>query len=472
MKSVLPLKKLTNQGYSHFIVPLVAVLLIVVVGAKIYTSTGHAQTITTSTPATTVSSCAVSAMLVNSCHPLFGAAVGGDSKATATDPVSQFSYLESLIGRKMDLFHDYHSPGSQPLNAAEETMAARANTYDYVNWKPASNWADADGGDAAVNATIKQAADSIKAIAPHKIFVTVWHEPENDVSAFDNSTESNACKNSSSFVGLKGSAGTPAQYVAMWQNVHKIFNAEGVTNVVWAMNYMGYKNWDCLVPYMWPGNNLVDWVTFDAYGSGSNPTWAGSVGRFYNVLQADNSTVNNFDAKPWGSAEYNICGNTDANITSYFASAKAALDANSYPRLQMYMVFDSADGPGGTAGCLVDRDSATLAAFKSFANDPLFTSTTSSAQKLAVTVQSPVSSATLSGTVTIKGVIGGSGDPTYVSLRIDNKFQEGLAGPSSSFSLSFNTTKLANGTHTLILRGWNAAHHYFDSTPVQVTVKN
>ena len=311
------------------------------------------------------SNCPISNILVDACHPWIGAAAMGDPHA-APNAEAQFLYAEKQIGRTMDIFHDYHSPGNLPLNSTEKYFAERPNTYVYVNWKPASNWADADGGNATVNASIDRAAASIKSVAPHKIFLTVWHEPGNDVSG------------GTSCPIKPGSAGTPAQYRAMWQNVENRFKADGVTNVVWVMNYMGYSKWDCLVPQLWPGNGLIDWVTFDVYSMGDSSTVANTIGRFYNVLLNDNNSSFNVDAKPWGLAEWGDCTTSDqAHVYQYYQEMKTALDNNTYPRLKMYMVYDS-NGNGAGMGCLTDYsksgvyDPTEQAYYNKFADDPHF----------------------------------------------------------------------------------------------------
>ena len=321
------------------------------------------------------SACTISPTLVDSCHPWIGAAVGGDPNAPATDNISQFNYLEKVVGRSLDIFHDYHPPGNDPLNSDETHFGSLPNGYDYINWKPAGTWAAADGGNATVNASIKKAADSIKSLGSHKVFLTVWHEPENDVSGFDNSAEAAACKSSPYFKALKGSAGTPDQYVAMWQNVRTIFNKEGVSNVVWVINYMNYKPWECLVPQLYPGNSLVDWVNFEAYAD-SGDDFQSKISDMYSLLEKDNTATDNFESKPWGIGEFGDCADSPAVAATRFQGLKTALDQNMFPRIKMYLAFDSADGPGGTSGCLVDRSAAELSAFKSLVNDSVFTSST------------------------------------------------------------------------------------------------
>jgi hypothetical protein len=319
--------------------------------------------------------CSVSPILVNSCRPWLGAAAGGNPGAP-NRPVLQFQYLERLIDHHLDVFRDYdsalgkNSNSALPLNPQELAALQLPATYVDVNWQPADTWAQADGGDAAVNALIKQAADNIKAVAPHKIFLTIWWEPQHAVSG------------GTSCPGAHGHAGTPAQYRQMWRNVEGIFKAQGVSNVVWAMDYMGtFPNEDCLVPQLWPGNSLVDWVLYDSYDLG-NPkygtTWAGTVGRFYHVLQQDSSPSVDFDAKPWGLGEFGTCRNHNAaNSLQYFQQARQSILSNAYPKLKMYVMF--AIGEGHTSkGCLTDYNPngqpnvSKNSDIRSFANSPLF----------------------------------------------------------------------------------------------------
>ncbi|HLI70840.1 MAG TPA: hypothetical protein VKV19_13865 [Ktedonobacteraceae bacterium] len=333
-----------------YFVPLA--LVVVVIGGVVLTnwhlaSNGQARAAGTCTP---------NAILVNPCRPWFGAAAHGNPGAP-NDPISQADYLETLVGQHLDIFRFYHSPGDLPLDKSSETgkaeihFAQRANTYIDVNWKPASTWAAADGSNATVNAEIKQAANNIKAVG-HTIFLTIWHEPENDVSAFDNSTEQAACQSDPNFKGLKGSAGTPDQYKAMWSNVQKIFQQVGVTNVVWAMDYMSYPPFYCLIPYLWPGNQLVNWVLYDTYGH--NKEFTDTAGAFYNVLLKDSSASVNLDSKPWGLGEFNDCNpKVPQNAITYFNQAEAAFKANTYPRLKMYLVYADTGNNSGP-GCLTN----------------------------------------------------------------------------------------------------------------------
>jgi len=307
-----------------------------------------------------VNSCKPDAILVNPCRPWFGAAASGNPGAPSgsNDHISQAKYLETLVGQRLDIFRFYHKPGDLPLDPhtktgqAEISFANRANTYIQVNWKPASPWAEADGTNVTVNAQIARVAANIKAVG-HPIFLTIWHEPENDVSAFDNKAEQTACQNDPHFQHLKGSAGTPNQYKLMWQNVERIFKQQGVSNVVWAMNYMSYAPWFCLIPYLWPGNQLVNWVLYDTYSGGDNG-YADTAGAFYKLLQKDSSPSVDFTSKPWGLGEFNDCHpKAPQDAITYFKGAETAFKANTYPKLKMYMVFADSDNNAGP-GCLTN----------------------------------------------------------------------------------------------------------------------
>ena len=124
----------------------------------------------------------------------------------------------------------------------------------------------------------------------------------------------------------------------MWHNVRARFDALGVTNVVWVMNFMGYEGWNCVENAVWPGNDYVDWVMWDPYPR--NATWAYHVGGFYNWLTTHSDAEHNYLSKPWGLAEFGNNGTSQANVYQMYDDAKRALDNGTYPRLKAYVVWD------------------------------------------------------------------------------------------------------------------------------------
>ncbi|MDQ6875239.1 MAG: hypothetical protein M3042_09300 [Actinomycetota bacterium] len=329
-------------------------------------STIFAAALLTSRPASAgAGTCTVSDKLVNSCRPWLGASVGKYPNVS-TGLRAQVEAHEQRIGRQLDIVHSYHPVGSLPLSPDEQYFINRAGTLGFINWRPAAVWSDAAGGNATVNAQIDQVADSFNAVAPHKVFFTLFHEPENDVSA------GNCTTNAAGAI-----AGSPADYRAMWRNVRSRFDAKGVTNVVWVMDYMNYPAWDCLVGELYPGNDLVDWVMFNAYGTGSQ-TWAGKINHFQDLLTSTNSPATDFLSKPWGIVEWNANASTmtPAQSLAYYDQAKAALDTTAFPRLRAYLVFDNVGPEGNENRVAYDAggiyDAAKQDHYTAFAQDPAF----------------------------------------------------------------------------------------------------
>ncbi|MBI5090226.1 MAG: hypothetical protein HZB15_15565, partial [Actinobacteria bacterium] len=258
--------------------------------------------------------------------------------------------------------HLYHSPGTRPLNAVDRFYIRRANTIAMLNWKPAVHWSDAGGSDPVVNAEIDATADDIKSLGATKVLLTLFHEPEDDVSG-----GADGCST------YKGSAGTPADYRAMWRNVRERFADRGVTNAIFVMNYMGASQWDCMVDDLWPGDDLVDWVMWDPY-SESTP-WSETIGRFYAFLERSTDADHHYTSKPWGLGEWGVWRGASQQFTyDFYDDARASIAANEFPRLQLYSVFDHGATAPGTARIGYDArdvwDPTEVAHYRALANDP------------------------------------------------------------------------------------------------------
>jgi hypothetical protein len=322
-------------------------------------------------PPAQAQTCTLSDKLVPSCGLLLGA--WSNNHGAGSSFKARILEHEQRIGRQVRIVHNYHAASEPPpLTADEVFFATRPNTIVWVNWWPAAHWADAAGGNATVNARIAAVADSIKRVAPSKVMLTIVHEPENDVLA-----GSTACP----VDGKRhyGTAGTPADYRAMWRNVRSIFTARGSSNVVFNMNYMGYvPNWGCEFKDLWPGNDLVDWVTWNPYSlNGTTETWDRTTTSFYGWMSANSDAAHDFLSKPWGIGEFGVGSKaTRAFEYQYYADAQVAIDAGRFPRLKYYSVFDASGAfetrtNYDTAGVL---DPTEQARYNALAQDPLFLS--------------------------------------------------------------------------------------------------
>jgi fibronectin type 3 domain-containing protein len=314
--------------------------------------------------------CEVSDKLVNSCRPWLGASANKYPQVAKVSLRAQIEYHEQRIGKQLDIVHAYNAVNTTGLTADETYFASRPNTILFLNWKPVDVWSKANGSNATVNANIDANAASIKALGETKIFLTLNHEPENEVSG---------AVAGCSIPGA-GTAGSPEDYRAMWRNVRDRFDALGVTNVVWAVVYMSQPSFACMMDDLYPGNDLVDWVYFDNYGTGLAPSFEQNVGRMYDLLRLNSDADHDFLSKPWGIAEWNINkgGVTQQQTYDYYDEAKAELEANRFPRLKAYMVYDS--NVNGAENRILYKDKGGMDPvrqqhYAAFAHSPVFVAT-------------------------------------------------------------------------------------------------
>jgi YD repeat-containing protein len=420
--------------------------------------------------------CTPNAVLVNPCRPWLGAwAV--DYPEAQNGVKNQILYHEQRIGKQIDLVKDYKTAGGT-LGADDKYFINRPNTYALITWKPAGSFGA--GASASANSSIDTMAASVKSVAPKKIFLSIWHEPENDVNAGTTS-----CGNAA------GNAGSPAQYVAMWQNVRNRFDAAGVNNVVWTYIPMGYSGWNCMEKQLWPGNNLVDWVMWDPYGSGDSDSWNKTMSPFYDWMTANTDAAHAYTSKAWGIAETSIHWySQEASGVAFWQGAKAALDANTFPRLKAYVVFDSTNGkPDNRVGywckawvketCNAGQtvaDPAKAAAYKAFANDAVFNVTSTGGgggggdtTPPTVSVTAPANGATVSGNITASATASDSGGISKVVFAVDGAII--ATDTTQPFSSGIDTTKYTNANHTITATAYDAAGNN-KAQAVTITVKN
>lgn len=310
-------------------------------------------------------SCTVTPMLVNPCRPWLGGWANTYPGHTNTGLKDQILDHERRIGRQLDLVHAYNTPG-MVLTPDEKYFVDRPQTTLLLNWKPAYSWAAASGGDPEVNRSIDAMAASIRSMAPHRILLIIWGEPERSV------TDGASCISPDA----GGRAGTISDYIAMWHNVRARFDRLGVDNVVWGMNYMIFPGGTCNVKALWPGNGYVDWVFADPYVSGGT-TYTARMDFTYQWLQDNSDATHDFDGKPWGWAEWGVHQMSQGQAYQAYDEAKADLESDRYPRVKAYVVFDSQGGPngGGRVGYADNGspDPIEQAHYNAFADSPAFT---------------------------------------------------------------------------------------------------
>jgi hypothetical protein len=265
---------------------------------------------------------------------------------------------ERRMGRRADIVHVYHR-GGELFPTAEEREIAKGPRLLLVNWKPALDhtWAEVARGE--VDGRVDRLAEHIRRTFPGRFFLTIHHEPENDVR--------------------EGGGYSAADYVAMYRHVVTRLRQQGVRNAVTVMTYMGAPNWAAKPWFgrLYPGDDVVDWVAFDPYADDRVSDFAGLVDKtrpdapgwpgFYRWMQA------RFPAKPimvaeWGAFERR---GAPAFKRDFFESVRRQI--GDYPQIKALVYFDSPLAPRGDTR--FDTTPGATRAFAQLGRLPRFTST-------------------------------------------------------------------------------------------------
>ena len=286
--------------------------------------------------------CTVANNLVNSCRPLYGAAMSTMTTypQVAADSVAQMSYHDTRVGHKSDIAHVFNPIGTNDISSKDKALVNNGYTL-MLNWKPASPWRSGYSG--ASNAAIDTMAASLKSLAPRKIMLVIWHEPENDVTP-----GTAAC------TVPRGSSGSPSDYVKMWHYTVDRLRADGVSNAVYVQYFQNYKPLTCNnINELYAGDSYVDWIMFDTYTLGgtwgNSLSWSTQVNNFYSFLQSNSTSTHNYVSKPWGISEMGICNEGLANAQAWYDDASAAIKNNTFPNVKAILAYDD-NNPSDNGG--------------------------------------------------------------------------------------------------------------------------
>jgi hypothetical protein len=249
--------------------------------------------------------------------------------------------FESRLGRAVDIVHTYHT-GSQlfpnPTEMGWVTDPVNPRML-LINWKPelGRSWAQVAAGDSSVDAGIDAEAAYIRSHFPYKFFLAIHHEPENEV------------------IATPGSGFTGADYAAMYRHVALRLRADGVSNAVFVMDFMGAPKWgsEPWLADLYPGNDVVDWVAYDPYAT-ADPGYKG--GSFSEMLNRGanssypgmyNWLTSKFPGKPvmlgeWGEADSSVY---PQNKPNFFGAISSQL--STFPALKALVYFDSPQALAG-----------------------------------------------------------------------------------------------------------------------------
>ncbi|MFB9882165.1 glycoside hydrolase family 26 protein [Planobispora siamensis] len=304
--------------------------------------------------------CEVSARLIPSCGAWWGMT---PEVFTGRRPGVGLRRAEARMGRRADIMHVYHR-GAELFPTREERGIARdpdGRRLLLINWKPSFDhtWAQIAGG--ALDRRIDRLAAHIRRTFPERFFLTVHHEPENDVREDP------------------ASGMTARDYAEMYRHVVLRLREKGVGNAVTVMTYMGAPNWAAKTWFeqLYPGDDVVDWVAMDPYADDRVQTFEQLINKtrddfaqwpgFYRWMQW------RFPGKPLMLAEWGAFERYDQRRfkESFYASVRRQM--RRYPQIKALVYFDSPRAPRGDTR--FDTTPGAAAAFRALAHDPYLRST-------------------------------------------------------------------------------------------------
>ncbi|MET8149263.1 DNRLRE domain-containing protein [Actinoplanes sp. NPDC049668] len=327
-------------------------------GPELVITTKKNATATTTPPA----GCVTDAKLVPSCGVLWGAAAGGFTDTPRDQALKDW---EALTGRTASIYHTYHK-GDEQFPTKDEiamTQDPKNPRVLLLNWKVAYNstWAKVAAG--AQDARIDKWSEYVKKNYQQKFFLALHHEPENDVSTSASS-------------GM-----TAKDYAAMYRHVITRLRANGVTNAVNVIAYMGNEKWMAQSWWkdLYPGDAYVDWVGLDSYVSVEKGYYHyGDMGDILDRQPTGGGlgwydwAVKNHPTKPIMVAEWGMYHRTKSVTDKSAAYNTVVPELKAHPAVKAIVYFDTAKDDEGDRDISVNSTASSLAAFKKVAADPMF----------------------------------------------------------------------------------------------------
>lgn len=198
------------------------------------------------------SDCTVSDILEPSCGVWWGA-------SPYQDDIAQ---LEEAVDRDMDIVYTWRGIDQPHVPSQRELDMIAEGRYVHTNIEarrftqqghPDIDYADIIAGE--FDSSLRSQARTIAGTeVPY--FVT-----------FDHEADANKRYNS---------RGTPEEFVSSWRHIVDLYREEGADNVIWVWNVTGWEDNLDRLPGLWPGNDYVDWISWEAYnmtGCDIMPHW-------------------------------------------------------------------------------------------------------------------------------------------------------------------------------------------------------
>jgi len=159
--------------------------------------------------------------------------------------------LERAIGYRLQIVYSFHGVDTGPLPTPQERAQARDGHILHIDLEsrrfaraghPAVRWSQV--ADGTFDRELRQSALGLAKL-DQPFFVTFDHEADTPTKGRER--------------------GTAPEFVAAWRHVHALFAESGATKAIWAWTVTGYPANFARAARLYPGNDDVDWVSWDPY---------------------------------------------------------------------------------------------------------------------------------------------------------------------------------------------------------------
>lgn len=282
----------------------------------------------------------------------------------------------SQVGRLPAVWSIYQGwTGWNQFPVSSARRASQMGGRLMVTWEPWSgevrdtSWSCRAVAGGGYDAYIRQYARAVKSSGV-PILIRLAHEMNGDWYPWGTAYVSD---------GARNNGNSPADYVAMWRRVVRIFRVEGATNAswVWAPNIVYQNQVNSIerqradLEDLYPGDDWVDWIGLSVYNDGARRPWRS----FAQLFDGSYRMVTALCDKPMMIAELGVTEQGAPNGQSkaqWIASTFLQDIPNRYPRVRLVNYFFRDKTDVGESNFRFDSSPAALSAFRSVVASPLY----------------------------------------------------------------------------------------------------
>lgn len=249
--------------------------------------------------------------------------------------VRSFENFERSLGRKLAIFHNYHT-WQDPFPSRPDYYFARRGTTLLLSWAGADTEQIVSG---RYDFLIRDRAKRIAKLGYPVLLRWRW--------------EMNRAN-------LRDQIHAPSEYVEAWRHIHDIFADAGVTNVSWVWCPLVSSQSDSDYSSYYPGPRYVDWLCADGYAE--TPTQS-----FQQVFDPFLSWARQ-QGKPILIGEFGRKAGAPGSRASWLRAAELFVEKT--PQIKAVCYFES---PRGTSGnYAVSEEPDALAALRAWVDTAYF----------------------------------------------------------------------------------------------------